>query len=232
MKHNKDILKKIFLFSELNDEEISTMYSFCIFKNYSKNEPIFFDTEPYRGFYGLVEGLVKIYKISNEGREHIIHIVNPGNTFAEVPVFEYYFEDKNKPVVYPANASALVDDTEVFLIPQKYFLPLAEKTPRICFKFLSSLSKRLKHLNIHIENISLADVSRRLAIFLLSELNKSSSGIITLDFTKRDLASHLGTVTETLSRTFAKFQSEKIIEVKGKTILIKNPSKLKQYSII
>jgi len=96
---NKQI-KNIFLFSDINESELEKIRSFSTYKRYKKGEILFFDSEPYRGFFCLIEGTVKLYKISKEGREHIVHLVYPGNIFAEVPLFDKYDEIKNNQVEY------------------------------------------------------------------------------------------------------------------------------------
>lgn len=239
-------LKKISLFSDLSESELEKILSFSRHKKFSKGEILFFDTEPFHGFYCVLEGSVKLYKISPEGREHIVHIMSPYNTFGEVPVFENYEAVLNDRAAYPINATAIEDDTEVFIVSAKPFLSYLKQSPEISLKFLSTLSKRLKLLNNHIEGLTLHDIKRRLAKYIIDEyetakkekeklektkhiiLKKSDS--IELNISKNDLASHLGTILETLSRTFKKLQDEKLIEVRGKKINILSFKKLKEYS--
>jgi CRP/FNR family transcriptional regulator len=234
MKPANDI-SKIFLFSGLNEKEIQLIKDFSTIKTYKKGEVIFFETEPFLGFYGVIDGLVKIYKISKEGREHIIHIEYPGSTFAEVPMFETNAEKSISDLTYPANAMAIEENTVVIKVPVKPFLEFMKQNSDICFKLLSSLAKRLRFLNNHIESVTLDDVSKRLAKYLLIEIEhpqkeKSkfiNENFIELEISKYDLASHLGTITETLSRSLKKLQANNIIEVNGKKIVIKDLSALR-----
>jgi len=242
--HEIKNLKKILLFSDLSDSELETLRSFTHLKKFNKGEILFFETEPYQGLYCLLDGCVKLYKISKEGREHIVHIIHPGNTFAEVPIFENNENVIKDNTFYPVNAMSIEDFTEVLIVSAKPFLELLKDTPDLCFKLLSTLSKRLKKLNSHIENISLLDVKKRLAKYIIAEFEKSVSQThleqnqkhlflkepdsIELNISKYDLASHLGTITETLSRTLKKFQEEGLIDVQGKSIIIRNLKKLKK----
>ena len=235
---NKD-LKKIFLFSELSDNELDAIASFSHLKKFSKGEIIFFDTEPYLGYYGLIEGIIKIYKISKAGREQIIHLVTPCNTFAEVPIFENYENVLTGNATYPANAMSISDYTEAILISAKPFLSFLENNSGLCFKLLSNLSKRLRFQTEHIESISLQDITKRLSVYIIHEFeikNKDlkskpdNTNYIDLTISKYDLASFLGTIIETLSRTFKKLQDENIIQVHGKRIEIIDLKKLKQYA--
>lgn len=231
------LLKKIFLFSELSHEDLETVRKIARIKTYQKGDIIFFDTEPYIGFYIVINGMVKIYKISKDGREHIVHLVDKLNTFAEVPLFENAGEILEKDFSYPANAMAIEDNTEVMLMPARPFIQLIESSPKLSMRMISGFAKRLRHLNNHIEIITLKDVTKRVADYLLNEykrnqkkagLHKQDPNIIKLKISKNDLASYLGTILETLSRTFKKLQDENIIEVEGKNITVNNFQKLKE----
>jgi len=226
-------ITKIFLFAGLDEKELMLIRDFSAIHTYSKGEIIFLDTEPYQGFCGIIEGMVKIYKISKEGREHIIHLEHTGSTFAEIPMFEKYLENKVSECCYPANAMAIEDGTVILKIPYRPFLELLEKNSKIGMKLLCSFSKRLKFLNSHIESLTLDDVTKRLSKYLINKIDKKLNGNlnenkIELNISRYDLASHLGTIIETLSRAFRKLQSEELIEVSGKIITVKNLPALKK----
>lgn len=239
-------IKKIHLFSDLSDEELNKIRSFSTLKKLKKGDILFMDGDKFLGFYCILEGSVKLYKISSCGREYIVHLMHPYNTFAEVPVFESYSAVMNDSAIYPINSMAIEEDTVVFLVSAKHFLSFIRENGNICLKFLSTMSKRLKTLNDYIENITLHDVKRRLAKYIIDEFDKvtlnkekvektkkiilKKVNYIELSISKNDLASHLGTILETLSRTLKKLQDEKIISVVGKKISILNLNKLKNYA--
>lgn len=230
-------LKNVFIFSELTEGELEQIGKFSRTKTYGKGDIVFFDTEPYQGFCVVLEGMVKIYKISDDGREHIIHLVDKYNTCAEVPLFENSGMVLDKDFRYPANAMSMKDGTEVMLVSARPFIELIHCNPKLSLKMISGFAKRLRHLNHHIETITLKDISRRVAEYILDEYNKKSKSskksslpadAIRLKISKYDLAAYLGTILETLSRTFKKLHDENIIEVKGRVIRIKNLRKLKE----
>jgi CRP/FNR family transcriptional regulator len=229
---DSSILRNVNLFSDLDDEELDKIYSRASIKKYNKGEMIFFDTEPYSGFYIVVEGSVKIFKILKDGREHILYFIYPYNTFAEVPLFEQYEKIKKEEFIYPANSMALEDDTVLILIRSASFYSLIEKNNHICIKIISGLAKKLRHMNKHIESISL-DVPKRLAKYLLEECKSEkikSADCIELTISKHDLSAYLGTIDETLSRTLKKFQDDGLIIVSGKKINIINRQALLKIS--
>ncbi|MEO8446297.1 MAG: Crp/Fnr family transcriptional regulator [bacterium] len=227
---DSSVLKNVHLFSDLTDDQIEKIFSKCDVKTYEKGGMIFFDTEPYQGFYIVADGSVKIFKISKDGRENIIHFIYPFNTFAEVPLFEHYEKIRKDEFTYPANAMALRKDTKLILIRANIFYDIIEKDNHICLKMMSALAKKLRHLNNYIESITF-DIPSRLAKYLLTEQNNAASDIkngFELKISKHDLAAYLGTIDETLSRTLKKFHDENFIEVTGKKILIKNKPALIQ----
>ena len=231
-------LKNVFIFSELSADDLEVIRKFSRFKTYNKGDMIFFDTEPYLGFYVVIEGMVKIYKISKDGREHIIHLVDKFNTCAEVPLFENSGTVLDKDFRYPANAMAMEDGTEVMLVPARRFIELINSNPPLAMKMIAGFAKRLRHLNHHIESITLKDVSKRAAEFILNEYTAKQKSTrrekslppesIRLKISKYDLASYLGTILETLSRTFKKLHDDGIIEVHGRIITIKDLPRLKE----
>lgn len=225
---DKNILKNVNLFSDLNEEELGKIFSHSDIRTFGKGEMIFFDTEPYQGFYIVIEGSVKIFKISKDGREHIMHFIYPFNTFAEVPLLEQYEKIRNDKFTYPANAMSLEKDTKLILIRANTFYNIVEKNREICLKMMSGLAKRLRHLNGYIESI-MQDVPKRIAKFILTEQNKMSTenkNHIELNISKHDLAAYLGTIDETLSRALKKLQEENMIVVEGKIIKIRDKAAL------
>ncbi len=229
-----DLFKKVYLFSSLNEAELESISKISRSRTFNKGDIIFFDTEPYLGFYVVKTGLVKIYKISNDGREHILHIIASDNTFGEVPLFENFGESPKEDSRYPANSMAIEENTQVILIPARAFTDLFENNVKLCLKLISGFARRLRYLNHHIEELTLKDVTKRVAGFVLAEFNKSNKqnkktkSEITLQISKNDLASLLGTIPETLSRTFKKLNEDNILEVTGKAILVLDINKLKE----
>jgi CRP/FNR family transcriptional regulator len=230
----KEKLKRFHLFANLSDDELSKLSEIVKEKSFNKGDMIFFDTEPYIGFYIVNIGSVKIYKVSKEGREHILHIISDGNSFAEVPLFENYNKINEDEFRYPANAMALEESTQVIRIPGREFIELINRNPEITMKMLSGFAKRLRTLTRHIEEITLKDVTKRVAGYIITEYDKKPGNgeqMIELNISKNDLASYLGTIIETLSRTFKKLQDQGIIMVESKSIIIKDIEKLKKVAL-
>ena len=221
----KETLRDVPLFSEMDIAQLRDISEISRIEQFKKNHHIFLENDAYRGFYIMLKGSVKVYRVSAEGKEYILHLRKPPQPFADVPLFE---EGGN----YPANAQVLEDSVLLF-IPKEEFTELIRKNPSIAFKMLAGFAKRMRNMTNKMEEISTKEVSNRIARFIIEEIEKNGSvkleePFLRLTISKSTVATYLGTITETLSRTFKKFQDENIIVVNGKKIFVKNLKKLRQ----
>lgn len=198
------------LFEGLPDEQLEKISQIAIAKRFSKGETIFSEGDEGVGFFIAASGLIKIYKVSPDGKEQILHIFGPGEPFGEVPVFT------GQP--FPASAQTLLKSHLLFF-PRKAFVTLISDNPSLSLNMLAVLSGRLRLFANQIESLSLKEVPGRLATYLiyLSDEQKNKTSV-TLDIPKGQLASLLGTIPETLSRIFARISDQKLIEVNGRHI--------------
>jgi len=213
-------LSRLPLFRGLPDGERRTLADIAEVKTYRRGETIFLDGAEGLGFYVVFTGKVKIYKLSPEGKELVLHIMGPEDSFAEVPVFEGRH--------YPANAEA-IDNTRVLFFPREALLQAIRRDPFLAMNMLAALSARLREFAQRMEDLLLKDVPSRLSAYLLhlSEQWKGSDEL-ELDIKKGLLASLIGAKQESLSRILAKMSARRIIEVKGKRIRILDRQKLKK----
>ncbi len=183
---------------------------------------IFTEGDKGNGFYIVETGKIKVFKLSFEGKEHILHIYGPGHTFGEVPVFE----GKN----FPASSMAIEKSTIIFL-ERKKFVSLLTQTPQLGMNMLADLSRRLREFTIQIENLSLKEVPARLASYILtlSEEQGNEKQVI-LPISKVQLSNLIGTTPETISRILKKMTDNLLIESKSKTIMISDPDGLAELS--
>lgn len=219
MQKKNELLAQSLLFSGLPDDQLRKVAEIAISKHYPKGSSIFFEGEPGIGFYMVTSGKVKIFKTSFDGREQILHIFGPGEPFGEVPVFH------GNP--FPANALAL-NDCEVLFFPRAEFVGLINSHPSLALNMLAVLAMRLRRFATQVENLTLKEVPGRLAShlhYLMEEQQRQDK--VVLDIPKGQLASLLGTSSETLSRIFSKMTEEGLIRVEGKTIFILDSERLK-----
>lgn len=221
---SKETLRRLPLFSELSIEDLRKVTSFSRVKKIQKNDFLFHQGDFYTGFYILLKGTIKVYKVSSDGKEAVVHIIKPLNLFADIPLFE----GKD----YPVNSQAL-EDSMLLYVPKDGFLNLMKNNPDIALRMLGGFAKRLKELIEQIEVIASKDVTSRLAKYLSTEIKNSGNEklpepFVKLKIPKATIAAFLGTITETLSRSLKKLQNEKIIRVHGKIIFVIDYKKLKE----
>lgn len=218
-----DNLKTLPFFSGLNKAHLNKILSISREENFKKGHIIFAEGEPCKGMYIVLKGEVKIYKISPEGRELILRMVAEGEPFGGVPIF---LENPKNPAFAECEKN-----TKVLLVPRHDLLGLISKNSEFALKVLSSFAAYLNSLVNLIEDLSLKDVHKRLAKYLLELAEKKGvetkrGTMVELGISKEKLSHRLGTVREVISRAFSQLQSKRIIRMEGKTVLILDREKL------
>jgi CRP/FNR family transcriptional regulator len=219
-------LKKPLLFSGLNDADLVELAAITVRRAFRKGETLFSEGEEATGFYLLVSGSIKLCRMSPDGREKVLHFVKPRETFAEAA----FFGDGK----YPAEARAL-EAGEVLYLPRQGLMELMSHNPSFALNLVVSLSLMLRQFARQIEELSFADVTSRLASFLVRRAAESSTSFdgityIDLGIKKGELASRLGTASETISRTLRKLKEEGIIEVQGSRVVVHRMDMLEKLS--
>lgn len=212
----RTVIKKCPLFSGVTDEDLDRLVAVAKFREVEKGDLLFSEGETALGFFIVAGGAVKIYKLSPEGKERILHIVHPGGTFAEADIFGNG--------LYPAYAEPL-QKSQVVFFPKREFLLLLHEHAQIAINMIGGLSRFLRQFAAQIEELTFKDVPARLACYLL-ELAGDEAEVVSLPISKTQLASRLGTVSETLSRTFRKLSEEALLQVDGKVITLLDRDRL------
>lgn len=202
-----DALRQQPYFRSLDDAEIAALTRALIERAFDKDKLVFLEGEPCQGLYIVRQGQVKIYKLSSEGREQILTFVGAGESFNEVAVFD---GGPN-----PANVSA-VEATTLWIVPRAAILDLIQRRPAVALAIIQNLGARLRHLVGLVEDLSLRQVSARLAKLLLET---ASSGQRTL--TQQEMAARLGTVREMVGRSLRQLEARGLIRVgRGKIVIV------------
>ena len=212
MENILNIISAIPLFNGLPDDQLSAIRQIAVEKQYNKGQTIFSEGDETTGLFVVVDGRIKIYKVSSEGKEQILHIFEAGQSFGEVTVFAGQ--------QLPANAQTLAK-SRLLLFPRIAFVGLVTANPSLALNLLAIMSKKLRQFAAQIENLSLKEIPARLASYLIYLAEEQGSGdAVTLNVSKGQLASLLGTIPETLSRIFAKLSGQNLIRVEGPKITL------------
>lgn len=200
-------LGQTMLLSGLPKSQLLELSTIAIAQSYDKNESLFQKGDAGTGFFIVLSGRIKVFKLAKDGREQILHVFGEFDHFAEVPALD------GKP--YPASAEA-IEPAMVLFFPRQPFLQLLEQDPHLAINLLKSFARHLRHFSNLLDNLTLREVPARLASYLLQlSQQANSSETVTLNLSKGQLAARLGTIPETLSRSFAKLKRQGLLDVKG-----------------
>lgn len=215
-----DLLAKIPLFQGLPEAQREKLAWIASSQALDRGALIFSDGDDASGFYVVLSGRIKIYKLAPDGKEQILHLFGPGEPFGEVPVFTGER--------FPAHAEAM-EKSSILYFPRAAFIELVRQEPSLALNMLAVLSKRLRLFTHLIESLSLKEVPGRLAAYLLYLSDRSDDpAALRLDIPKGQLASLLGTIPETLSRILGRMAGQGIVEVEGRAIRLLDRSALEE----
>jgi CRP/FNR family transcriptional regulator len=213
------LLRKTQFCAGFSDDELARFTDLISPRKVRRGQLLFLEGDRADGFYLLLSGKVRLYKASPDGREQTLHVIGPGQSFADAAVFG----DQK----FPANCSVL-EDSLVALVPRVEFMEMLAESPVMSLKIISSLSAFLREFNQIIENPSLKEVSARLATYLINLYHQAGQETFNLPTTKGELARRLGTVNETLSRNLRRLRHDGLIKVDGRRITILDPVRLSE----
>jgi CRP-like cAMP-binding protein len=210
------------LFSSFSEREIELLSPSLSLRKVRRGEQIFSEGLQATAFFAVISGKVKVYKLSPDGKEHTLHIHGSGELVAEAAIFDS--------MAYPASCSAMEDSTLV-RISRDAFIRLLKRHPELSLKMMSAYSKRLRQFVSKIEELSMRDIRSRLAGYLLTN-SKAEKGVTAcrLKYSKKELASLLGTIPETLSRALSFLKQQGLITERDKSIVIPDPGELRNFS--
>jgi CRP/FNR family transcriptional regulator, dissimilatory nitrate respiration regulator len=210
------------LFVGLPAADLAAIASFTIPKHLDKDQYLFREGDRSEGFYLVQNGAIKVHRVNAAGKEQVIHLFRPVESFAEASLAT---EEG-----YPADARA-TEPTTVLLVPKADFVDLLRSRPELALRMLGSMSQHLRVIVGLLDDLTLKDMETRLANWLLKQCPGpvgTKSVEIKLDRTKRVLAAEMGTTSETLSRTLGKFRDQKLLRVEGNKVVVIRPRELRK----
>ncbi|SDE22043.1 CRP-like cAMP-activated global transcriptional regulator [Sporomusa acidovorans DSM 3132] len=220
-----EYLRNIPIFEQLTPDDLAAINKVTIERRYKKNMIIFMEDEPGEGFHYVKSGKVKITKMTQDGREHILNILGAGEVFAEVLLFN------RGP--YPATAVAL-EDSVIGIIKNSDLEHVVSQNTRIALHIIRVMSKKLIHAQMKIKTLALSDTYSRTAQILLhlsGQYGRPVAGGIRIDvdMTRQELANLVGTTRETVSRILSSMKRDKVIDFSEQQIIVVNEEKLNRY---
>jgi CRP/FNR family transcriptional regulator len=210
------------LFVAMSDFELQTIAGRAVLKSFNSGQLLFSEGDPCSGLHIIVSGKVRIFKSSRTGREQVLALEGPGASVAELPVFD------GGP--FPASA-ATVEPSEIIFLARTDFRAACLENPELALKVLQVVGKRLRRLVGIIEELSFTTLRQRLISWILREAKargrrQGETTLLDLGATHQEIAAHIGTVRELVSRNMARLQAQGLIESNGHEITIPDQSAL------
>jgi len=216
-----EFLRQIPYFAGLSDPELERVRPLVRARSFQRGDVILLEGEPCQAIYFIRAGRVKVFKTSPEGKEQVLKIMKPGDTFNEVPVFDC---GPN-----PASAEAM-DDTSVYLISGGDMQRLMREIPAISSNVIRILASRLRHLVELVEDLSFRHVTGRVAKILLQHARDSSAIDGGSRLTQQQMATMAGTAREMVGRALKGLEQAGAIRIERGRIAILNRDLLERLS--
>lgn len=213
-----DFLRSLPYFVTLSTEEIEQIQKEVRELSFPKKGIIFLEGESCLGLYVVKSGRVRIYKSSPEGREQVLLIAEPGDSFNDVPVFD---GGSN-----PASGSALEPAT-VYLIPKETLLSIMASCPT-GLAIIKVLAVRLRHMTTMVEDLSFRSVVSRVAKMLLDLAVVEGGEAPIVRLTQDEMAAMVGSVRDVVSRALRSLERAGIIKIEGQRLTVVTPEKLRE----
>ena len=211
-----ELLKAVSLFWDLKDEELGYIADKMISKKFENGNLIFLEESEGENLFFVVEGSVKITRLSKDGREVILAMLNAGDFFGEMSLLDGEARS--------ANVIAL-ENTEVLILNRHDFLEVLHNYPQIAIQLLKEMTSRLRKSDRQIVSLSLSDAEKRIALCIIrfaDEQGMIRNGKVTVPKVpiQQDIANMAGTSRETVSRAMGLLAEEKYIERHGRELII------------
>jgi CRP/FNR family transcriptional regulator len=217
----EEIIRSCPLFAEVDLERCRLLAAVSRICQFARQEMIFRQGEGCPGIYVVDTGMVRVFKTAPSGKEHVLHMVGPNQTFAEVAAIGDF--------ACPAHAQA-VEPSRCVLIPVDRFRESLVRDHLLCLEMMTGMSFWVRRLLSLLEDLVLRDALGRTARFLL-EADTDGEGLVKLPSLKRHVASHLNLSSETLSRTLSRLiEAGLVVEHDRNRVELRDPRRLRALS--
>lgn len=211
-----DTLRRVAFFAVLPLEELRSLACHCVARRLAKDEILVVEGDACDGLFVVQSGAIKIFKMAENGREQVLVIERAGSTVGEFSIFDGG--------TFPASAAAVEDSTLLYL-PKKEFLGLCRHNSEVALAVIRTLTWRFRYLAELVEELSLKEVSQRLAGFLRDRALRlgvrTRRGIeFPLEETNQQIGAEIGTVRDLVSRNLRRFVDRGLIRLERRKVIV------------
>jgi CRP/FNR family transcriptional regulator len=205
-------------FEGLDADILNQVAAHMQLREYERGEVLFWEGDPCAGLHIIEKGFVKLYRLSPQGRQYIVRVLQEGDTCNEVPTFDGGTN--------PVNVEAL-ETTRVWVIQSDILQELLRKHPDFAQKVIINLGKNLRGLVRMVSEMAFYQVTHRLARLISDQTPDELSGT---PWTQEQLAARLGTVREVVARSLKELERSGAIQVEKRHIAVSDPDVLEQWA--
>lgn len=209
-------------FKGITANELKLVEEHALLRHFAAGEIIFLEGEPATGMWIVEQGAVKIFKLTKEGDEHILHLRGPGNTFNDVAALD---GGPN-----PAAAAALSAEASVWLLPSAAIDYVLAHNPQVALNMIKRLAQRVRSLVGQIEDLALHSVIVRLARFLLKQAEDPA--LVGPGITRAAIAAHINTTPQTITAVLHTLADAGAIRFDRHRIVIVNETTLRSIALL
>lgn len=204
---------------ELSDETLTALAGVAVQQQFTQGQMLFLEGEPTAGLYLVEQGTVKVCRYAADGREHILQLMHPGDTFNDVSALD---GGPN-----PACAVAFTDGS-AWVVPRPALRTVVAAQPELAWALIESISRRARYLVGVVQDLAMRNVKGRLARLLLDQAEAAERGQPVPALTQEEIASRLGTVREVVGRALRSLAADNIIALERQQIVIVDRARLEQ----
>lgn len=197
------VIRETRLFSRISQSGLEKLAGMAMIRDYPRGRRILGPGDPPPGMFVVASGFVRLYKIAPNGKEHVLHLAGPGNTFLEAAVLGQF--------PCPAFAET-VEATTCLMLPSDAFLDALRGDSELCLQLSAGMAMWVRHLVGQLEGVVLQDAAGRVARYLLKAVQDDDSNEVRWPSRKKHIACHLNITSETLSRTLRQLRESALIE--------------------
>ena len=211
-----ELLQSVSIFWDLNENDLGYIADKMVAKHFENGNYIFLEDSEGEQCFFVLEGSVKVTRLSKDGREVILAMLNEGDFFGEMSLLDG--ESRS------ANVIAL-EKTKVLTLDRNDFIAVVNDYPQIAVQLLKELARRLRKSDRQIASLSLSDAEKRIALCIIrfaDEQGVIQNGKVSIPKTpiQQDIANMAGTSRETVSRALGLLEKEDLIERNGRELII------------
>ena len=211
------VLAGIAYFRALPAVDLHRLAGYAVVRDFRRGARVFEEGAPAEGLFVVMEGRVRLVRRSRGGREQVLHAEGPGATLGEVPLLDGEG--------YVATAVA-AEPARLLYLPRAAVLDACRRHPEVALGIIRVLARRVRSFAGLVEDLSLKNLTTRLAGFLLAESDKASAKTFELALTRDEIATRLGTVRELVSRSLARLRATGAVTVVGRRVTVRDTRRL------